>query len=184
MKTEAPKGRLEGAKRSVAGEPKLLKTWRPLLVLTMASSVLFQEYTCLLPVSPAPRAPPTVILFVALPPYAVNPSTAHHENWYISWNLDILIVWALAKVGETSRAHELLEGLKFRLIVSKMNKKKQQMMQKGFSPEKLCMNTQRVTTNKLNLDLLGSDFNAFGYKIIGASDGQIDVFNGMWCQLY
>ncbi|KAF3609508.1 hypothetical protein DY000_02046411 [Brassica cretica] len=51
------------------------------------------------------------------------------ENWYMSWHLDILIVWALAKVGETSRARELLEGLKLRL--SKMNKKKQQVMQKG-----------------------------------------------------
>ena len=37
-------------------------------------------------------------------------------NWYLEWHLDILIVWALAKVGETSRAHELLEGLKFRLV--------------------------------------------------------------------
>ena len=37
-------------------------------------------------------------------------------NWYLDWQLDILIVWALAKVGETSMAHELLEGLKFRLV--------------------------------------------------------------------
>ena len=37
------------------------------------------------------------------------------ENWYMSWHLDILIVWALAKVGETSKARELLEGLKLRL---------------------------------------------------------------------
>jgi predicted component of type VI protein secretion system len=40
----------------------------------------------------------------------------NQANWYLEWHLDILIVWALAKVGETSRAHELLEGLKFRLV--------------------------------------------------------------------
>ncbi|KAL0705130.1 hypothetical protein Bca4012_071555 [Brassica carinata] len=79
VKTEAPKRRLEGAQRSVArASPKHLKTWRPLIVLAMVSSVLFQEYTCLLPVSPAPRAPSTVFLLVALPPYTVNPSTAQH----------------------------------------------------------------------------------------------------------
>ncbi|CAN6881465.1 unnamed protein product, partial [Brassica oleracea] len=79
------------------------------------------------------------------------------ENWYMSWHLDILIVWALAKVGEYSKAHEL----------SKMNKKKQEVMKRGIQA----------------LELLGSDFNAFGYKIIGASDEQIDVFNEIWCQL-
>ncbi|KAF3604828.1 hypothetical protein DY000_02046407 [Brassica cretica] len=78
------------------------------------------------------------------------------ENWYMSWHLVTLIVWGLAKVGESS---------KFEFILSKMNKKKQQVMQKGA------------------LELLGSDFNAFGYKVIGASDEQIDVFNEMWCQL-
>ena len=34
----------------------------------------------------------------------------------MSWHLDILIVWALAKVGEYSKAHELLEGPKLRLV--------------------------------------------------------------------
>ncbi|KAF2548147.1 hypothetical protein F2Q70_00020611 [Brassica cretica] len=43
------------------------------------------------------------------------------ENWYMSWHLVTLIVWGLAKVGESSR---------FEFILSKMNKKKQQVMQK------------------------------------------------------
>ncbi|KAG2303738.1 hypothetical protein Bca52824_032389 [Brassica carinata] len=104
------------------------------------------------------------------------------EIWYMSWHLDILIVWALAKVGETSRAHELLEGLKFWLVLSKMNSKKQQVMQKGIQ---LGVAVCEYGKGKYEqaLELLGSDFSAFGYKIIGASDEQIDVFNEMWCQL-
>ncbi|CAN8291670.1 unnamed protein product [Cochlearia groenlandica] len=124
-------------------------------------------------------------------------------NWYLEWHLDILIVWALAKAGETSRAHELLEGLKLRL--SKMNKKKQQVMQKGIQVcsalfDRLLCNYYSVLVlclyqlgeavyeygkgnYKHALELIGSDFNAIDYKIIGASDEQIDVFNEMWCQL-
>ncbi|CAH2033801.1 unnamed protein product [Thlaspi arvense] len=101
-------------------------------------------------------------------------------NWYLEWHLDILIVWALAKVGETSRAQELLEGLKFR--ISKMNKKKQQVMQKGIQLGEAVYEYARGNY-KPALELLGSDFNSVAYKIIGASDEQIDVFNEMWCQL-
>ncbi|CAH8337033.1 unnamed protein product [Eruca vesicaria subsp. sativa] len=102
------------------------------------------------------------------------------ESWYLKWNLDILIVWALAKAGETSKADELLEGLKFR--VSKMNKKKQQVMQKGIQLGEAVYEYAKGNY-KQALDLLGPDFNAFGYKMIAASDEQIDVFNEMWCQL-
>uniref|UniRef100_A0A1J3DKZ4 Tetratricopeptide repeat protein 38 n=1 Tax=Noccaea caerulescens TaxID=107243 RepID=A0A1J3DKZ4_NOCCA len=101
-------------------------------------------------------------------------------NWFLEWHLDILIVWALAKVGETTRAHELLEGLKFR--ISKMTKKKQQVMQKGIQLGEAVYEYARGNY-KQALELLGSDFNSIGYKIIGASDEQIDVFNEMWCQL-
>ncbi|XP_019095160.1 PREDICTED: tetratricopeptide repeat protein 38-like isoform X2 [Camelina sativa] len=101
-------------------------------------------------------------------------------NWYLEWHLDILIVWALAKVGETSRAHELLEGLKFRL--SKMNTKKQQVMQKGIQLGEAVYEFARGNYKEA-LELLGSEFNVIGYKIVGASDEQIDVFNEMWCQL-
>uniref|UniRef100_M4E7A3 Uncharacterized protein n=1 Tax=Brassica campestris TaxID=3711 RepID=M4E7A3_BRACM len=102
------------------------------------------------------------------------------ENWYMSWHLDILIVWALAKVGETSKARELLEGLKLRL--SKMNKKKQEVMKRGIQLGEAVYEYAKGDY-KQALELLGSDFNAFDYKIIGASYEQIDVFNEMWCQL-
>ncbi|KFK44628.1 hypothetical protein AALP_AA1G283300 [Arabis alpina] len=101
-------------------------------------------------------------------------------NWYLEWHLDILIIWALAKVGETSKAYELLEGLKFRL--SKMNKKKQQVMQKGVQLGEAVYEYAKGNYKEA-LELLGSEFNAFDYKIVGASDEQIDVFNEMWCQL-
>nr|VDD03400.1 unnamed protein product [Brassica rapa] len=101
-------------------------------------------------------------------------------NWYLDWQLDILIVWALAKVGETSMAHELLEGLKFRL--SKMNKTKQQVMQKAIQLGEAVYEYAKGNY-KQALCLLGSDFNAIDYKIIAASDEQIDVFNEVWCQL-
>ncbi|CAH8253428.1 unnamed protein product [Arabidopsis lyrata] len=104
----------------------------------------------------------------------------NQANWYLEWHLDILIVWALAKVGETSRAHELLEGLKSRL--SRMNKKKQQVMQKGIQLGEAVFEFARGNYEKA-LELFGSEFNAIGYKIVGASDEQIDVFNEMWCQL-
>ncbi|KAL0705129.1 hypothetical protein Bca4012_071554 [Brassica carinata] len=84
------------------------------------------------------------------------------ENWYMSWHLVTLIVWGLAKIIEdeqeetTSDAERLGEAV---CEYAKGNYKKQA------------------------LELLGSDFNAFGYKVIGASDEQIDVFNEMWCQL-
>ncbi|RID49869.1 hypothetical protein BRARA_H00636 [Brassica rapa] len=100
-------------------------------------------------------------------------------NWYLDWQLDILIVWALAKVGETSMAHELLEGLKFRL--SKMNKTKQQVMQKAIQLGEAVYEYAKGNY-KQALCLLGSDFNAIDYKIIAASDEQIDVFNEVWCQ--
>ncbi|WZZ08562.1 hypothetical protein YC2023_094483 [Brassica napus] len=70
-------------------------------------------------------------------------------------------IWALAKVGETSMAHELLEGLKFRL--SKMNKKKQQVMQKAIQLVEAVYEYAKGNY-KQALCLLGSDFNAIDYK--------------------
>ncbi|CAH8390892.1 unnamed protein product [Eruca vesicaria subsp. sativa] len=84
------------------------------------------------------------------------------ENWYLEWHLDILIIWALAKVGDVSRAHELLEGLKFR--VSKMDKEKQQEIQKGIQLGEAVYEYAKGNY-KQAIQLLGSDFNAFGYKV-------------------
>nr|VDD43522.1 unnamed protein product [Brassica oleracea] len=76
MTKEAPRCGFHRADHYIAGAGKLLKTWRPLIVLIM---VIFQEDTCLLSVSHAARTSPTVIILRALLPYTVNPSTAHHR---------------------------------------------------------------------------------------------------------
>ncbi|XP_048231867.1 tetratricopeptide repeat protein 38 isoform X2 [Ricinus communis] len=98
-------------------------------------------------------------------------------NWYLEWLLDVLILWALAKTGELSKAEDLLNGLKSR--ISKMNKKKQQLMQRGVQLAEALYEYGRGN-NKQALDVLGPDFNAYDCKMIGASDEQLDVFNEVW----
>lgn len=102
---------------------------------------------------------------------------ADQANWYLEWHLDILTVWALAKTGQISKAEELLKGLKER--ISRMTKKKQQIMQKGMVLAEALYAYGRGN-NKHGVELLGPDFDANDYKIIGASDEQVDVFNEVW----
>ncbi|KAI4328354.1 hypothetical protein L6164_020713 [Bauhinia variegata] len=101
-------------------------------------------------------------------------------NWYLEWHLDVLIVWALAETDEISKAEELLKGLKYRL--SKMPEKKQQIMQKGMLLAE-AMYAYGRGNDKHGLELLGPDFDAVDYKIIGASDEQADVFNEVWYKM-
>ncbi|XP_010552603.1 PREDICTED: tetratricopeptide repeat protein 38-like [Tarenaya hassleriana] len=95
-------------------------------------------------------------------------------NWYDGWHLDILTIWALTKVGNASKARELLEGLK--LLTSKMNKKKQQLMEKAIRLGNAVY--EYASGNYIQaLELLGPDFDAVHYKVIGASGLQMEVFN-------
>ncbi|KAL5759637.1 hypothetical protein ACOSP7_018155 [Xanthoceras sorbifolium] len=98
-------------------------------------------------------------------------------NWYLEWHFDLLILWALAVTGELSKAEELLEGLKSRL--SKMTKKKQQIMQIGIQLAEALYEYGRGNDKKA-LEFLGPDFDANACKMIGASDEQLDVFNEVW----
>ncbi|XP_057448355.1 uncharacterized protein LOC130739906 [Lotus japonicus] len=98
-------------------------------------------------------------------------------NWYMEWHLDVLTVWALAKTGEIYKAEDLLKGLRDR--VSRMTKKKQQLMQKGMKLAEALYAYGRGN-DKHGVELLGPDFDANDYKIIGASDEQVDVFNDVW----
>ncbi|KAF3574208.1 hypothetical protein F2Q69_00061274 [Brassica cretica] len=102
------------------------------------------------------------------------------EMWYQEWLFDITIIWALSKVGNTSQAHVLLEGLKSR--TSKMSKKKQQLMQKAIQVAEAVYEYGKGNYKKA-LELLGPDFDAADYKVIGASDLQMDVFNEIWYKL-
>ncbi|XP_021908495.1 tetratricopeptide repeat protein 38 isoform X1 [Carica papaya] len=101
----------------------------------------------------------------------------NHENWYIELHLDVLILWALAKTGELSKAGDLLEGLKSRHC--RMSEKKKQIMQKGILLAEALYEYGRGD-DKRALELLGPDFDAIDCKIIGASDEQVDVFNEVW----
>ncbi|KAK1552153.1 hypothetical protein Q3G72_011307 [Acer saccharum] len=99
------------------------------------------------------------------------------DNWYLVWYFDVLILVTLAITGELSKAEELLEGLKSRL--SKMTKKKQQLMQIGIQLAEALYEYGRGNDKKA-LELLGPDFDANACKIIAASDEQLDVFNEVW----
>ncbi|KAF3431388.1 hypothetical protein FNV43_RR26119 [Rhamnella rubrinervis] len=99
------------------------------------------------------------------------------SNWYLEWHLDLLTLWALTYTSEISRAEDLLKGLTSRL--AKMNKKKQQLMQRGILLAEALFEYGRGN-DKQALELLGPDFDANDYKMIGASEEQLDVFNEMW----
>ncbi|OMO51654.1 Tetratricopeptide-like helical [Corchorus capsularis] len=98
-------------------------------------------------------------------------------NWFVEWHLDLLILWALAFTEELSKAENLLDGLKSRL--SRMSKKKQQVMQRAMLLAEAIYEYGRGN-EKQALEILGPDFDAYKYKVIGASDEQIDVFNEVW----
>ncbi|XP_011086419.1 tetratricopeptide repeat protein 38 isoform X1 [Sesamum indicum] len=98
---------------------------------------------------------------------------ADEAFWFLEWHLDILILWALSYTGEFNKAEDLLGGLKSR--ISRMTKKKQQLMQRGLSLAEAVYKYGKGD-NKDALELLGHDFDAINYKIIGASDEQLDVF--------
>ncbi|KAK6160059.1 hypothetical protein DH2020_003440 [Rehmannia glutinosa] len=93
--------------------------------------------------------------------------------WFLEWHLDILILWALSCTGEFEKAEDLLKGLNSR--ISTMSKKKQQLMQRGLSLAE-ALYKYGTGDNEVALELLGHDFDAINYKIIGASDEQLDVF--------
>ncbi|KAK1349205.1 Tetratricopeptide repeat protein 38 [Heracleum sosnowskyi] len=99
------------------------------------------------------------------------------QFWHLEWHLDLLILWALACTGKQSDAENLFEGLKCRM--SGMTKKKQQIMQRGIELAE-AMYRYGKGDSELALELLGSEFNASNYKMIGASEEQLDVFNEMW----
>lgn len=101
----------------------------------------------------------------------------NQANWYLEWHFDVLIVWTLAKTGEISIAEDLLNGLKNRFL--KMTKKKQQRMQRGLMLAEALYAYGRGD-DRHGLEILEPDFDATDYKIIGASDEQVDVFNEVW----
>lgn len=97
--------------------------------------------------------------------------------WHVEWHLDILALWALASTKETSKAEGLLKSIKSRF--SLMSWKKQQKMQSAIRLAEAIYEYGRGNFQSV-FDLLGPDFDATGFKMIGASDEQLDVFNEVW----
>ncbi|KAL5553986.1 hypothetical protein UlMin_041387 [Ulmus minor] len=111
----------------------------------------------------------------------VTSCVADQANWYLELHFDLLVLWALANANELSKAEDLLNGLKSR--VTKMSHKKQQLMRKGLLLAEALYEYGRGN-DKQALELLGPDFDANDYKMVGASDEQLDVFNEVWyCML-
>ncbi|XP_076946597.1 uncharacterized protein LOC143618180 isoform X2 [Bidens hawaiensis] len=102
---------------------------------------------------------------------------ADRAFWHLEWHLDLLILWALACTGKSSEAQDLLNGLK--LKVSKMNQKKAKLMQKGLTLAEAVYGYGRGDFSRA-LELLGTDFDAEGCKMVGGSGEQLDVFNEVW----
>ncbi|XP_062212088.1 uncharacterized protein LOC133913061 isoform X2 [Phragmites australis] len=97
--------------------------------------------------------------------------------WHVEWLLDLLILWALSSMSEFKSAHNMLESLKSR--VSSMDRSRQQVMQKAIQLAEAVYEYGKGEHKKV-FDTLGPDFDALGYKMIGASDEQVDVFNEVW----
>ncbi|KAK3149688.1 hypothetical protein QOZ80_3AG0220950 [Eleusine coracana subsp. coracana] len=99
------------------------------------------------------------------------------STWHVEWLLDLLILWALSNMNEIERAQNMLESL--RSSVSSMDRKRQQVMQKAIQLADAVYEYGKEEYKKV-FDILGPDFDALGYKMIGASDEQVDVFNEVW----
>ncbi|KZV32256.1 tetratricopeptide repeat protein 38 [Dorcoceras hygrometricum] len=100
--------------------------------------------------------------------------------WFLEWHLDILILWVLSFTGEFTKAEDLLNGLKSR--VSMMSEKKRQLMLRALSLAE-CLYKYGKGDYEQALEFLGREFDAPNFKVIGASDEQVDVFTEVYISL-
>ncbi|CDY40285.1 BnaA07g09150D [Brassica napus] len=85
------------------------------------------------------------------------------KMWYQKWLFDITTIWALSKVGNTSQAHVLLEGLKSRTC--NLNNKKQQLMQRAIQLAGAVYEYGKGNNTKA-LEMLGPNFDVVDYKVM------------------
>ncbi|RXH79619.1 hypothetical protein DVH24_040766, partial [Malus domestica] len=97
-------------------------------------------------------------------------------NWYLDWQFDMLVLWALAYTGEISKAEELLKGLKPR--ITKMNEKKQQFMQNAILLTEATYEYGKGN-GKQALELLGPDFDADKLQAIEVLKKRIKTREGI-----
>ncbi|XP_042499209.1 tetratricopeptide repeat protein 38 [Macadamia integrifolia] len=99
------------------------------------------------------------------------------SNWNVEWLLDMLILWAFGSVKESNKAEDLLNGMKSRIC--SMSKKKQLLMQRVIKLAEALYAYGRDDYEQA-FQLLSPDFDANEFKIVGASDEQLEVFNEVW----
>ncbi|MBA0823621.1 hypothetical protein Goarm_020339 [Gossypium armourianum] len=116
------------------------------------------------------------VLAASLSDQAIFLSEVELGHMFLSTSFRPTLIFCLS-LEELPKAEDLLNGLKFRL--SKMNKKKQQIMQRAMLLAEAMYEYGRGN-EKQALEILGPDFDAYSFKIIGASDEQLDVFNEVW----
>lgn len=98
--------------------------------------------------------------------------------WHQEWLLDLLAIWALTFTNKFSQADQLLEGMKCR--INKMTGKKSQSMQRVLLLAEALYHYGKSDFSRA-YNILGSNFNVCEYKVIGASNEQLDVFEDVWC---
>ncbi|KAJ8637877.1 hypothetical protein MRB53_012144 [Persea americana] len=97
--------------------------------------------------------------------------------WHKEWLLDLLALWALSSSKETHKAEDLLKSMKSRIY--SMTEKKRQSMQRGVLLAEALYEYGRENYEQA-FEVLGPDFDAYDFKMVGASDEQLDVFNEVW----
>lgn len=97
--------------------------------------------------------------------------------WHKEWLLDLLALWALSSSKETHKAEDLLKSMKSRIY--SMTEKKRQSMQRGMLLAEALYEYGRENYERA-FEVLGPDFDACDFKMVGASDEQLDVFNEVW----
>ncbi|XP_075482326.1 uncharacterized protein LOC142522678 isoform X1 [Primulina tabacum] len=100
--------------------------------------------------------------------------------WFLDWHFDILALWALSFTGEFTKAEDLLKGLNSRISV--MSEKKRQLMLRGLSLAE-CLFKYGKGDYEQARESLGHEFDAVNFKIIGASDEQLEVFTEVYISL-
>lgn len=113
-------------------------------------------------------------------PRVLTINLTNQAFWFLEWHLDILILWALSYTGEFDKAADLLKGLKTR--VSMTSEKKRQLMLRGLSLAE-CLFKYGKGDYEQALEFLGHEFDVVNFKIIGASDEQLDVFTEVYISL-
>ncbi|KAJ6818183.1 tetratricopeptide repeat protein 38 [Iris pallida] len=101
----------------------------------------------------------------------------NESTWHMEWLSDILALWALASKNDSRKADDLLKSMKLRIYL--MDKKKQHSLERATKLADGIYEYGRGNYQKA-FAMLGSDFDAIDYKVIGASDEQLDVFNEVW----